>query len=260
MTDEYAARTRDWVDIVRRTQLGRSAKSVALLVAHFADSDGSRVFPGIGRIAVEAEMGYKTVQKALDALRKAGLIERVRRTGKPGSADEYRLIIAPELTDRVTVLSPAQVTKAIDAMRRPWGGRATSEPQPPEDPEVEPVPQPSHGAEVDDSDGGTSAPLTTCSGGTSAPWATAPQPPGDPRTSHYRVTTPTSHSDNDLRTDVTAVAREAVAEDPIDSLPVKCSHGLAARRLPNGTSSCALCRRADQSAASPNVIPFRRPA
>ncbi len=64
----------------------------------------------------------------------------------------------------------------------------------------------------------------------------------------------------DLRTDVTAVAREAVAEDPIDSLPVKCSHGLTARRLPNGTLSCALCRRDERAAASPNVIPFRRPA
>lgn len=63
-----------------------------------------------------------------------------------------------------------------------------------------------------------------------------------------------------LTADVTAVAREAVAEDPIDPLPVRCSHGLTARRLSNGTSSCALCRRADRSVASPNVIPFRRPA
>ena len=257
-TDEYSARTRDWVDVVRRTQLGRSVKAVALLIAHFADSDGSRVFPGIARIAVEAEMGYKTVQKALDVLRKAGLIERVKRTGKPGSADEYRLIIGPELQERVIVLSPAQVAKAIEALRRPWGGKST--PQPPEDPEVEGPPQPSQGAEVGTPEGDTSAPLTTCLGGTSAPWGTGPQPPEGVRTSHYLVTTPTAHSDNDLRTDVTAVAREAVAEDPIDSLPVKCSHGLTARRLPNGTLSCALCRRDERTAASPNVIPFRRPA
>ncbi len=67
----------------------------------------------------------------------------------------------------------------------------------------------------------------------------------------------------DLTAEV-AVARATEDIDneqpPIDPLPTKCVHGLTARRLPNGTSSCALCRRADRSAASPNVIPFRRPA
>jgi DNA-binding transcriptional regulator YhcF (GntR family) len=259
MTDEYAARTRDWVDLVRRTQLGRSTKAVAFLVAHFADSDGTRVFPGIARIAVEAEIGYKTAQKALDGLRRAGLIERVQRTGKPGAADEYRLVVSPDLQDKVEVLSPSQITKAIEAMRRPWGGKKAG-PQPPEGPEVEGVPQPPERAEVEGFEGGTSAPWASISGGTSAPWATGPQPPQGVRTSHYLVTTPTAHSDDDLSTAVTVVAREAVDEDPIDSLPVKCSHGLTARLLPNGTSSCALCRREARAASSPNVIPFRRPA
>lgn len=66
----------------------------------------------------------------------------------------------------------------------------------------------------------------------------------------------------DLGADVAVVAAsEDIDETPIDCpLPVKCPHGLTARRLANGTSSCALCRRAERSAASPNVIPFRRPA
>ena len=89
-----------------------------------------------------------------------------------------------------------------------------------------------------------------------------PRTPADPPRNKEEQPNPQENTKEevvDLRTAVTVVcAPEAIAENPIDPLPPKCPHGLTARRHPDGTSSCALCRRTERQ--SPNVLPFRRPA
>lgn len=63
-------------------------------------------------------------------------------------------------------------------------------------------------------------------------------------------------------TDLAFVAAKPPIDEPkFPPLPSKCPHGLAARRLASGESSCALCRHTAQVLAdAPNVIPFRRDA
>ena len=62
MTEDDGATVRQWTDVVRRARLGRTTKLVAFLIANYADSNGTRVFPGIARLSIEAELTYNVVQ------------------------------------------------------------------------------------------------------------------------------------------------------------------------------------------------------
>lgn len=254
MTDEYSASVRAWTDLIRRARLGSSAKAVAMMLANYADSDGTRIFPGLTRLAVECELSYKTVQAAMEKLRRVGLVERVRRAGRRGQADEYRLTIGPDLLEHLTVLSPSQVRLAMEGIRRPWG----KGPRPTGGAEVNDGPQPIEGAEVDPLVKGTSAQPGVRGVETSAHLTAGPQPNQWAPTHHDRVTTATDHSGNDLCADVAVPSASAPKEDP---LPSKCVHGLTARLRSDGQSSCTLCRRSARSTdALSNVIPIRRGA
>ncbi|WP_203854778.1 hypothetical protein, partial [Dactylosporangium siamense] len=122
-----AVALRQWTDVIRRARLGRTVKSVALMLATYADNDGTRVFPGIARLAVDCELTYNVVQGALATLRTAGLITVVRRGSRRGQADEYRLILAADVLDRVEILTPTQVADAaaLLAVRRRGRHRPT---------------------------------------------------------------------------------------------------------------------------------------
>nr|WP_271189789.1 helix-turn-helix domain-containing protein [Dactylosporangium matsuzakiense] len=114
---------RSWIEVVRRARLGRTTKAVALMMATYADSDGTRVFPGVARLAVDCELTYNVVQTSLRKLRAAGLIEVVRQASRRGYADEYRLILADDLPDRLEVLDPGQVSAAAAALAGRRRGR-----------------------------------------------------------------------------------------------------------------------------------------
>lgn len=108
MTEDYGAGVNEWVNVVRRAKLGATVKLVALTIASYADPDGTHVFPGVTRLAVQCELKYRTTQYALARLRKAGLIEVVRHGDRRGGkSDEYRLILAADLLERCDVPSPA---------------------------------------------------------------------------------------------------------------------------------------------------------
>lgn len=146
-TDEnYGAGVRAWTDVVRRTRLGRTTKLVALLMANYADGDGTRIFPGVARIAVEAELTYNVVKTALAALREAGLIELVRQATRKGDSDEYRLILDPDLIERVSVLSPGEVSVAIASMRDARRGGVRKRDQ---GPDPQPTERAAHGGSDD---------------------------------------------------------------------------------------------------------------
>lgn len=115
--------------LVRRARLGKTVKAVSFAIAHYADANGRRIFPGVARLAWECEMNYNTVQSALRRLRDAGLIERTRRAVRRGArsarqrADEYRLIIGPDLFEKVEVPSPAEADLAIDRLAKSKEGK-----------------------------------------------------------------------------------------------------------------------------------------
>ncbi len=271
------ARVRDWTDLVRRARLGRTVKAVALMIATYADADGTRVYPGIATLAVACEIDYKTVQKALAELRRVGLLRLVRRSGRRGQADVYRLVIAAELLDLVEVLDPNQFHLAADRLRRPRGNRPADHPPADDSNERQPtawgdvddrnttrqptptgdVPVGNRAEDVDntastvdkpvDNDpdpGGTSAHGTPISTATSAHGTSPRQPTALPPTIHRPGHKSYQPSVADLRTDVTARAREPATnpEDPEDSSRPRCPHGHGTRTRHDGRPRCPHCR------------------
>lgn len=107
-----------WVEIVRRAQLSRTVHSVAMTIATYASYDTGRdIYPGVARLSVDCKVGYKIVKAALATLREVGLIELVRPSPGPGLSDEYRLIFANDLLEKLKILSPTEHLAAVEAVR-----------------------------------------------------------------------------------------------------------------------------------------------
>ena len=111
MSHPEDATVRDWTDLVarirfgvvrrgRKTVSGATIKAVAGRLSTYADPDGSRVFPGLARLAVDLEMSYDTVKMAVSALSRVGLLRLVKAGVRRGHADEYHLAIPTDLLDR----------------------------------------------------------------------------------------------------------------------------------------------------------------
>lgn len=265
MTDPITVR--EWTDVVRRARLGRTVKAVALVLATYADfGTGTRVHPGVARLAIDAEVSYNIAKQALGRLRQIGLIELVRRSRRRGEADDYRLILGAELLDHVDVLSPAQLAGAVvrmrDAKRRGGGSTDPDGPsggtpvqptaravQPVDNPDVQPTPW-AVDEEVTDR---CTAHGSTPTGGCTAHGVNKVRPTPCPPISHTPTTTPTPHTLAEVDRNHPAAGPDAEirdsqmveqSEDQAPPLPDRCAHGFPARYRPDGTLSCALCRRA----------------
>lgn len=271
---------REWTDILRRTRLdgvvprvsGATIKLIALTMASYADADGTRIFPGVARIAVDAEVTHQTAKRALAALRTLGLLDLVKAGARPGHADEYRLAIPTDLLDRVDVWSPAAHRLEVERLRGNTRGRyrpkGTGEPDPDPHLRVTHSPADSPDLRVNGSPADTDLRVTQSPADTPLPPRPAgesvtrkPGPAGEsvtdlrvtdsPPTSHDLDTSTTSQPHRDLRTDVTA-PRTRPPQDPISpevedrSTPPasRCPHGLTPGTRPDGQPLCALCRRA----------------
>jgi DNA-binding transcriptional ArsR family regulator len=119
ITDDIGATVGHWNELVRRARLGGELKKAALVFSSYANADGTRVFCGVARLAVDCECSHRTAQRHLDKLRKVGLVELVRRGNRRrGLADEYRLILGSSLLDHVEIPSPAEYERLIDDVRQ----------------------------------------------------------------------------------------------------------------------------------------------
>lgn len=243
---------RQWTDVVRRARLGRTVKAVAMVLATYADADGTRVFPGVARLSYECEITYNTAQKALARLREVQLIELVKRATRRGAADEYRLVLGADLLEHVDVPTPAQVEKAINEIRGAKQGQWKGNLHPT-----------AWGAgEVEKADlhptgmgaGEQPAPHGVGSETQPAPHGAMhlhPTPWGP--TTHYQDTTTTTHSGEQVLT-ASHPPRVGAAESTPDFAaevkarqstlaPPKCPHGLkGGNRTSDGLPHCALCR------------------
>lgn len=234
-----------WTDVVRRARLGRTTKAVALMLATYADNDGSRVFPGVARLAVDCELTYNVIQTALKSLRAAGLIEVVRKAVRRRHADEYRLILADDVLDRIDVLTPAQIADAAEVLATQRRGRPRPAAKRRIDevlPATEQAPHPGTPG-AGDTDGQGLHPTASGAASSAAPpaaphgdvHAASPAPHGDVQL-HPTALPPTVHgpihhshhpSDNAVRADLAVVA---AGDEPMsDALHVRCVHGLDGR-------------------------------
>lgn len=99
----------EWLRLVRRLQIPWNVKSFGVLLASYADPDGTRVRPGVKRLAAVTGLGQTTVKDLMRELREYGLLEQTRRgggRGGKGNASDHRLTIPIDLLDRFEVLSP----------------------------------------------------------------------------------------------------------------------------------------------------------
>src|SRR6266851_2612976 len=114
---DTGATVNSWVNVVRRAHLDETMKPIALLLASYANKDGTSIHPGVARLAVQSGKSYRTVQRVLARLRAIGLIEAMPRVKTPrGWKDGYRLILAADLLDKLDVPTPAAEDAAIEAI------------------------------------------------------------------------------------------------------------------------------------------------
>ncbi|WP_214327871.1 hypothetical protein [Nonomuraea sediminis] len=110
----------EWVRILRRAELGfgtgkkrigsNIVQHVAMMACTYGNPDGSRIRPGLNRLARVCRLDPETVRRCLTRLRELGLFRRVFEGSKAGRAggksDEYQLDIPEDLAERVAMLDP----------------------------------------------------------------------------------------------------------------------------------------------------------
>lgn len=269
--DDISTTVRQWTEVVRRARIGKSVKAVALMMASYADANGTRIFPGLAVLAVATEMNYNTVSSAVSKLQKCGLIERLK-TSHQGRrhADEYRLVLAADVVDRVEILDPRAFKDAADVIRKRHRGvyktNKYEAPKSTEDddlrptekvaePDAQPVDNPdlrptggvagSHASEVSATRCVTAEPGPATRFEATCDPVGGPPPIHGPSHNYYQT--------NWLSSTVTQPVAEVAVDDSESnfsehatantSLPDRCEHGLKARLRADGKPSCALCRR-----------------
>lgn len=101
----------EWEKVIRRIVVPsrhRAVKVVALMLATYADADGTNVRPGEKRIADTTQLGRSTVRESLSWLRDNYLIYRQSRgsnLGKTNLVDIYQLCAPSDWEDRFMLLS-----------------------------------------------------------------------------------------------------------------------------------------------------------
>lgn len=244
----------EWERLVRRIVMPQPMKLLALVLATYADPDGSRVRPGTPALAAVTGGGERTVRRLLTILRDdVGLIEMVSRGGGRGRSKRtavYQLTIPSDLLDRVSLLSPddrATDSPAVQVAAQSDDSPATqvaggSDPQGVDSPQI-PAVQVADENDFHRPNDGVSEQLTGqileltghSAGRTTTQLHQPPRPadypdPAQPQTAHD----PADASQNDHSQSV-----EARAAPP----PEKCDHGLVRRTRPDGSPACAFCRR-----------------
>lgn len=135
-TQDEGATWRDWTNLLARVRFGKqtvagktvsglTVKAVGERMATYADRDGTRVRPGLARLAVDLETSYTTVRNAVTVLERVGLIQLITPATRTHAA-VYRLVIPTSLLERedVELWSPAQHTMAAKKLSETYRGRS----------------------------------------------------------------------------------------------------------------------------------------
>lgn len=96
----------EWTTVVFRSEMPSSAKYLAVVLAQFANADGTRVYPGVATLAAIMQRDERTVNRGRVWLRENGYITRVRQgnryaTRSDKRTDEYWLTLPGDVLDRL---------------------------------------------------------------------------------------------------------------------------------------------------------------
>lgn len=274
-----AVPTWKWINTLKRARLGPVVKEIAIMLATYADPDGTRVRPGLVRLAFECERSYNTVKGVMKALRELGLITKV---GRYGDADEYILTLPDDLLERCDVPTPSQVDAHLAKVRKLKRGtykpnpaghqtgrrkavaedlRSTARAAAPTDPGICGPPD---GPQTEESAVRPTTPIPESAGHPTSGLRPVPW------TATYQDPPPTTfHPDKELRTDLALPGTPATDENltpPVDLVTrPRCPHGRSSRLRADGQPRCDQCRAAasvptppaDTSVTTPEPAPAK---
>lgn len=96
-----------WLDLIMRADIPTNRMAVAIALARFGDTDGTKVFPGMQKVADVAKVDVKTASNHVKALVSLDLLHMVRKGGgRGGSTNGYRLTRPADLSKLPLWLDP----------------------------------------------------------------------------------------------------------------------------------------------------------
>lgn len=148
----------EWERLVRRAVLPKPVKLAALILATYADPDGTRIRPGMDTLAAVTGDSERNARRMVDKLENHELLTLVKRgggRGGKGTASEYQLTIPSDYLERFDTLGPDE--RRPDRPDTQMSGETDPDPvdnspQPPESPDT----QMSAQSDVDNSNDRTS--------------------------------------------------------------------------------------------------------
>lgn len=133
LADDRAAFLGAWNEVIRRARISPELKLAMLVLGSYANADGTGIYCGVARLAVDCGVSYRTASRYLAWARRVGLVLLVKRGNRRrGWADVYRLILDPVLLDHIELPDPEQYRKLCgeiaaanraDTRRRQSAGR-----------------------------------------------------------------------------------------------------------------------------------------
>jgi DNA-binding transcriptional ArsR family regulator len=254
---ETAAGRYEWERVLRRIVMPWELKGFGFLLSTYADSDGSRVRPGVESLTAVTGKSEKTVRRWLKEFRSAGLLKLTARgggRGGKGKTDTYRLAIPVDLFDRFEVLSTGDRVLRLASVSDVESPVTQVTGQSEESPVIQMTAQSAAEPEMtghhtdrsipneNDFHRSNQAPRSRMSGQIRGMTGHPDDrlPPTTPTTQDHPTNPDPAQpptAQDDQTTDQSEVEVEPAAA------PEKCDHGLVRRPRPDGTSNCALCRR-----------------
>jgi hypothetical protein len=112
VADDFTIQSRyEWERLMRRVRLKPMTKYVGMLLAQYANTDGTNAFPSVAKLARVGCISERTVRTGLTELREFGLIKRVQKGGMRGTQaipDVHTLTIPVDFLDRFDLLTPGE--------------------------------------------------------------------------------------------------------------------------------------------------------
>lgn len=112
----------EWERLVRRIVMKKPVKLAALVLATYADPDGTRVRPGVDRFAAVTDDSERNARRIVGELERMQLITLTARgggRGGRGKTNEYQLTVPADLLDRFDLLDPDERHPAADPVDNP---------------------------------------------------------------------------------------------------------------------------------------------
>lgn len=245
----------EWENVLRRIaskdQLTDELQRAALLLATYADPDGTRVRPGEREFADALRKSRATAGRRVAELQALGFVRLVARGGGHGPgrrSSEFRLTLPADLLEQFDVRPPSATTRGPMTLVTPLTqderrssrnsahSRVSGETAPsPVDNSATPLIHGERSSTETDTELRSNDAVTERNSAqiepNSAHTLDEPHHPPTP------TTTPTTTTPDPTQ------PQHARDTTPIELRPARCPHGAPNHRRPDGTPRCVLCRR-----------------